>query len=82
MPSDRPGEGEIDPTPGLAGGPGPKPPGIEDGLPEPRTAAPEAGGPSTDAETQKREGEASERSAGVRRADVPGLAHEREGRKP
>lgn len=32
---------EIDPTPGLAGGPGPTPPGIEDGTPRPVPAAPE-----------------------------------------
>jgi hypothetical protein len=82
MPSDEPGRGEIDQTPGLAGGPGPTPPGVEDGTPEPRRAAPERGGPGpapAPAE-QRREGEAAERSAGTRRADVPGLAGEREGR--
>jgi hypothetical protein len=38
----RPDQGRIDPTPGLAGGPGPTPPGVEDGVPEPRPAEPEA----------------------------------------
>jgi hypothetical protein len=76
-PTRRPGAGEIDETPGLAGGPGPTPPGLDDGTAEPRHAAPEAG-PSP--EEQQAEGEAAERSAGVRRADVPALAGEREGR--
>jgi hypothetical protein len=80
MPGDRPGEGKIDATPGLAGGPGPAPPGVDDGTPAPRRAAPEPGGPPPDAAEQRREGEAAEQSAGVRRADVPGLAGEREGR--
>jgi hypothetical protein len=75
-----PGEGEIDPTPGLAGGPGPTPPGVEDGTAVPRLAEPEAAGPAPAAEEVKEAGEAAERSAGVRRADVPGLARDREGR--
>jgi hypothetical protein len=80
MPSDRPGEGEIDQTPGLAGGPGPTPPGVDDGLPEPRLAAPEPGGASPpSADAQRKKGEAAERSAGVRRADVPEVEPEREG---
>lgn len=77
MPHGKPPE-EIDSTPGLAGGPGPTPPGVEDGTPQPREAAPEAGPPSAD--EQREEGEAAERSAGTRRADVPGLAGAREGR--
>jgi hypothetical protein len=79
MPTRRPGAGEIDETPGLAGGPGPTPPGIDDGTVEPRRATPETPPPS-DAEAQQAEGEAAERSAAVRRADVPSLANEREGR--
>jgi hypothetical protein len=71
----KPGTEEIDSTPGLAGGPGPTPPGVEDGTPRPREAAPE----TIPAEEQREEGEAAERSAGTRRADVPGLAGEREG---
>ncbi len=81
MPTGRPGEGNIDPTPGLAGGPGPAPPGVEDGTPDLRPAAPEPGG-SEHGEAQREAGEAADRSAGVRRADVPGLAGEREGRAP
>jgi hypothetical protein len=80
MPSDKPRTGEIDETPGLAGGPGPTPPGVEDGTPDLRPAAPEASDPAPPREAQRREGEAAERSAGTRRADVPGLAHDGEGR--
>lgn len=71
----KPGIEEIESTPGLAGGPGPTPPGVEDGTPRPREAAPE----TIPAEEQRKEGEIAERTAGTRRADVPGLAHEREG---
>jgi hypothetical protein len=76
-PTRRPGAGEIDETPGLAGGPGPTPPGIDDGTAEPRRAAPEA---PPSAAAQQAEGEATERSAAVRRADVPSLAGAHEGR--
>jgi hypothetical protein len=79
MPTRRPGAGEIDETPGLAGGPGPAPPGVDDGTAAPRYAEPEAT-PAPPAERQQAEGEAAERSAGVRRADVPSLAGQREGR--
>ena len=76
----KPGAGEIDETPGLAGGPGPTPPGVEDGTTVPRRARPEPGAaPPPSAEEQQAEGEAAERSAGVRRADVPALAGDREG---
>lgn len=78
-PTRKPGAGEIDETPGLAGGPGPIPPGVEDGTPELRRARPEPAAPPS-AEGQQEEGEAAERSAGTRRADVPSLAGEREGR--
>jgi hypothetical protein len=74
----KPDEGRIDPTPGIAGGPGPTPPGVEDGLPEPRLAEPES--VPVAADPQREAGEAAERSAGTRRADVPELAKEREGR--
>jgi hypothetical protein len=77
-PSRKPGAGEIDETPGLAGGPGPTPPGVEDGTAAPRFARPEA--PPADPAAQQAEGEAAERSAGARRADVPSLAGQREGR--
>jgi hypothetical protein len=78
-PTRKPGAGRIDEVPGLAGGPGPTPPGVEDGTVEPRRARPEPGSqPSAGA--QEQEGEAAERSAGVRRADVPSLAGQREGR--
>jgi hypothetical protein len=81
MGEQRPGAGDIDPAPGLAGGPGPTPPGVEDGTPVPREAEPEAPAPAPSAaEGQEEAGEAAERSAGARRADVPELAHEREGR--
>lgn len=79
MPTRRPGAGEIDETPGLAGGPGPTPPGVEDGTAAPRVAHPEPS-PTPTAAEQEAEGEAAERSAGSRRADVPSLAGEREGR--
>jgi hypothetical protein len=77
MTTRRPGAGRIDETPGLGGGPGPTPPGVEDGITEPRRARPE---PPPSAGAQQAEGEAAERSAAVRRADVPSLAGEREGR--
>jgi hypothetical protein len=53
---------------------------VEDGIPDVRRAAPAPGGPAPSGAEQRREGEAAERSAGTRRADVPGLAGEREGR--
>jgi hypothetical protein len=39
MPKDL--EKVIDPTPGLAGGPQPAPPGVSDGMPRPAPARPE-----------------------------------------
>jgi hypothetical protein len=76
----KPGQGEIDRTPGLAGGPGPTPPGVEDGTAAPRRAEPERTQPPPPASDQQAEGEAAERSAGARRADVPSLADDKEGR--
>lgn len=78
-PTRKPGAGRIDEVPGLAGGPGPTPPGVEDGTVEPRRAQPEAA-PQPSAGAQEQEGEAAERSAGTRRADVPSLAGQHEGR--
>ncbi|HEX9402080.1 MAG TPA: hypothetical protein VF912_18365 [Anaeromyxobacter sp.] len=75
----KPGAGEIDETPGLAGGPGPTPPGVDDGTTMPRRAEPERMAPPPSAAEQRDEGEAAERSAGPRRTDVPGLADDREG---
>jgi hypothetical protein len=76
----KPGEGEIDATPGLAGGPGPTPPGVDDGTAAPRRAEPERMAPPPSAREQQDEGEAAERIAAVRRPDVPALARDREGR--
>lgn len=61
-------------TPGLAGGPGPAPPGIEDGTPRANATEPDEPGA---AEVQRQDGEASERSAGTRAADVDQHAGER-----
>jgi hypothetical protein len=57
---------------GIAGGPGPAPPGFDDGTGVPRTDIPPIERlPAT--EVQREEGEAAERSAGTRGADVPGV---------
>jgi hypothetical protein len=53
---------------------------VEDGTAVPRAAEPESLVPPPRGDREEDAGEAAERSAGVRRADVPGLAHEREGR--
>ena len=46
---DRDDEREITPSEGLAGGPGPTPPGFDDGLPKPLEGAPAApGGPASE----------------------------------
>src|SRR6266542_538695 len=63
----KPGAGEIDETPGLAGEPRPTPPGGEDGTAAPRLAEPETAPPPSAAE-QRDEGEAAERTAARRRA--------------
>jgi hypothetical protein len=39
-------EKRVDPTPGLAGGPQPAPPGISDGTPRPARAQPETPAPA------------------------------------
>jgi hypothetical protein len=66
-----PGINEISQTPGLAGGPGPTPPGVGDGTPKPVEGDDEGTGsaPQSGA-AQKRAGEVAERSAGTRQADV------------
>jgi hypothetical protein len=74
-----PGTNEISQTPGLAGGPGPTPPGVTDGTPEPIEGAGEgvASAPRG-AQEQKEAGEVAERSAGTRQADVRQGAGERD----
>lgn len=69
----RPGKPILDD--GLAGGPGPTPPGFDDGTGTPVTGAPPLERlPAT--EVQREEGQAAERSAGTRGADVPGMPDE------
>lgn len=67
---DVPGINEISQTPGLAGGPGPTPPGVDDGTPKPVEGEDEGTGPVPQGAAQKRAGEVAERSAGTRQADV------------
>lgn len=54
-------------TPGLANGPGPTPPGFQDNGPWADQPAPDEPGA---AEKQRNAGEAAERSAGVREAEL------------
>jgi hypothetical protein len=54
-------------TPGLAGGPGPTPPGLDDGTPHASPAAPAA--PDA-AQVQRQAGEVAERGAGTRGTEV------------
>ena len=61
-------------SPGLAGGPGPTPPGVGDNTPGAK--AKEPGEPGA-AEEQRQQGEVAERSAGTRAADVDQRAQER-----
>jgi hypothetical protein len=72
MPNDPlPGTNEISQTPGLAGGPGPTPPGVSDGTPTPTEGDDEGtAGVPRGAQAQKQAGEVAERSAGTRQADV------------
>ena len=66
-----PGTNEISQTPGLAGGPGPTPPGLDDQTPKPVEGDAEGtGGVPRGAQAQKQAGEVAERSAGTRQADV------------
>ena len=57
--------------PGLAGGPGPTPPGVDDRTPKPN-AGPVAGPEAVphDPGAQKEAGEVAERSAGTRDAEI------------
>jgi hypothetical protein len=57
--------------PGLAGGPGPTPPGVDDRTPKPNSGP--GAGPGAvphDPAAQKEAGEVAERSAGTRDADI------------
>lgn len=67
-------------APGLAAGPGPSPPGIDDGTPRPTQAARGEGAPRS-AEQQGEEARAAERSAGTR-ADELGTTAAPPRRKP
>ncbi len=73
MPYGGPPSEDIGPTQGIAGGPGPTPSGVDDGMPKVvrpgETPEPLAGLPP--AEAQRDEGEVAERSAGTRRAEIP-----------
>lgn len=68
MPREKPPENEVG-APGLAGGPGPTPPGIDDGTPHPTLGA---GAPAQSAEEQGDESRTAERTAGTRADEVPG----------
>jgi hypothetical protein len=72
-----PGVNEIKSTPGLAGGPGPTPPGVDDGTPRPVEGDDEGTGtaPRSGA-AQKQAGEVAERSAGTRQSDIDQAARE------
>lgn len=68
MPRGKPPENEVG-APGLAGGPGPSPPGVNDGTPHPSLGAtPE---PTQSAEEQGDEARIAERTAGTRRDEIP-----------
>lgn len=66
-------EPDLD-TPGLAGGPGPTPPGVHDNTPRADATEPDEPGA---AEAQREYGEVAERNAGTRAADVDQHAGER-----
>jgi hypothetical protein len=63
---------------GLAGGPGPTPPGVDDGTPHPGAEPP---GEAPEPDVQRRATDAAERSAGTRKAHVDEArrAHEARG---
>ncbi|ABC82431.1 hypothetical protein [Anaeromyxobacter dehalogenans] len=71
MASDRPDhpsdESMVPKVQGLAGGPGPAPPGVDDGTPHPGAEPP---GQAPEADAQRRAADAAERSAGTRKAHV------------
>lgn len=69
MPREKPPVNDLG-APGLAGGPGPTPPGVDDGTPHAtRAAAPEDVQP---AEEQGDEARTAERTAGTRGDRIPG----------
>lgn len=73
MSTGKPPEHEIG-APGLAGGPGPSPPGVDDGTPHPSLGATpqSAEDPaSQSAEEQGEEARIAERTAGTRRDQIP-----------
>ncbi len=65
MPTRKPPEHQIG-APGLAGGPGPAPPGVDDGTPHPTLGA-----TSQTAEEQGEEARVAERTAGTRGDQIP-----------
>jgi hypothetical protein len=76
----KPVDREAAVTPGLAKGPGPTPPGVDDGTVKP---APEGTfAPPLGAEEQERHGEAAERSAGTRQADLEQAVRRAEPEEP
>jgi hypothetical protein len=85
MPTGKPPEHEVG-APGLAGGPGPAPPGFDDGTPRPTL-----GSTAQSAEEQGEEARVAERTAGTRGDEIPKpagrdrrtrVAARRRGRKP
>ncbi|MFY3744168.1 hypothetical protein ACOQFB_09675 [Anaeromyxobacter sp. Red801] len=82
MASDRrPEKPRVPKVQGLAGGPGPTPPGVDDGTPHPGAEPP---GQAPEPEAQRRASDAAERSAGTRKAhlDEARRAHQaRDGRE-
>jgi hypothetical protein len=61
-------------TPGLAGGPGPAPPGVDDATPRARSTPPHHPGA---ADAQREAAEVSEQSAGTRAGEIDDAAGER-----
>ncbi len=59
-------------APGLAGGPGPTPPGVDDGTPHPTLGTGGTTGPAQSAEEQGDEARVAERTAGTRRDEITG----------
>lgn len=69
MPEKKPPENDVG-APGLAGGPGPTPPGLDDGTPHPSLGA--TGEGTQSAEEQGEEARVAERTAGTRRDELLG----------
>lgn len=70
MSTGKPPEHEIG-APGLAGGPGPSPPGVDDGTPHPSLGATPAEDQGQSAEDQGEEARIAERTAGTRGDQIP-----------